>query len=445
MTHTKNLVGWMVLAGAACAGGCSDLDNSSPPVAKCHGNADCGGLLCVNGACQPSAPNRGSGGASAAGNGGGTTSGDVCDQGCQRLHDCWGCIASAEGVCLTVTECAADCRTAGAQAAAAAQCVVGLGTSCDQAALDACLGTGTGGSSASGGATGTGGSAVGGGTGGGTTLSLQEAIAQFSDAFCTRLDDCAPGMMSWDFGSTTECVNRTVFANTWTVSLPAVKWNAQAFVTCAESWSKASCAALYTPVALPGCTYNGTRPSGQPCNASEQCSTGFCRQTGYQCGQCAVAPQAGSTACTTDADCGPGLWCMADSICNKPATIGQSCNAYLYCTGDANCVSGLCVAKPRVAGAACNPTTGVNCDWTANLTCSGSTCVSVTARPVNATCAAGNYCEQQGSCVSGVCQAGPSDQGGSCDPTTGPSCVWPALCASGACQMPTSVALCPAA
>jgi hypothetical protein len=98
----------------------------------------------------------GSGGTSSTGGTatGGTSPGDICDQGCSRLQGCGLCIRSA-GVCLSPADCASGCRTNGEQPAA--QCIVNLGTSCDQTALNNCLNNGTGGTTGSGGTTSTGG------------------------------------------------------------------------------------------------------------------------------------------------------------------------------------------------------------------------------------------------------------------------------------------------
>lgn len=126
--------------------GCS---SSSTPASTsgCHSNSECpSGMACRNGSCGiirvgaggSETSNASGGSATTFGDGGtaaGTTLDDSCQLGCDKLNSCKLCM-SAEDQCLSISDCAENCRGQGWQAAA--QCLIQV-SECDKARLNACL------------------------------------------------------------------------------------------------------------------------------------------------------------------------------------------------------------------------------------------------------------------------------------------------------------------
>lgn len=298
---------------------------------------------------------------------------------------------------------------------------------------------GAGGSSA-GGTTASGGVNTAGDGGGGTGQATAAAIRKFSEANCGAYQRCQPAFITWTFGTEANCIERSVEDNTWSAALPGVPGDI--FTSCAATWGTATCDDIMDPAPLAGCTQPGTHAVGEGCNENEQCATRFCKQTGWNCGQCAEKPAAGS-ACKVSADCAEGTWCMPSGTCKAPSRVGEACSDTLLCRSPLNCHSGKCEVAPSTVGAACDSKTGLLCDWTHDLICSGTKCVSFPSHKTGEACDANaSYCAELGTCTNGACQPRPSDTG-VCDDATRKFCEWPATCVSGACQMPTNATLCP--
>jgi hypothetical protein len=136
---------------------------------------------------------------------------------------------------------------------------------------------------------------------------------------------------------------------------------------------------------------------------------------------------------------------MPDKTCRTPSGHNDPCSNNLRCRLDLQCSGGVCVASPATAGASCDGSTGLYCDFLSKgLYCSNAkTCATATAKAPNQSCAeGGSYCEKNGSCTGGTCEANAADNGGACDNDNGPYCEWPARCAAGSCQLPTNAGLC---
>jgi hypothetical protein len=296
---------------------------------------------------------------------------------------------------------------------------------------------GAGGTSA-GGTVGTGGTTVAGNGGGSAGQGNAAAIRQLAEANCALIRRCQPSWITWDFGTEANCIQRAMLDNNWSATLPGIPDN---FSSCAAAYAVATCDDLMNPGPLTGCEQPGTHAIGEGCNENDQCVTRFCKQTGWSCGQCAAAPAPGS-ACKVDTDCAEGTWCMSSGTCKAPSKLGEACSDTLKCRSPLNCHSGKCEIAPSTTGAACDAKTGLFCDWTHDLICSGTTCVAYPPHKTGEVCDANaSYCAELGTCTNGVCQARPSDTG-ACDDATRKFCEWPATCVAGACQLPTNATLC---
>jgi hypothetical protein len=281
-----------------------------------------------------------------------------------------------------------------------------------------------------------------GGSGGNTDLG--NAVARFARAHCFRLQACHPTYLTVAYGTYDRCVERTALMNDWIAELPGVLWDADFLLDCATAWDDLPCDEILSPFPVAECKQLGSRPIGEQCNSGEQCATGFCKQTGYECGLCASQPSQGS-ACASDADCGEAQWCMPDKTCHTPSDINDPCSTNLRCRADLQCSGGVCVASPSAVGASCNAPAGLYCDFLSKgLYCtSAMTCAAATAKAPNESCAeGGSYCSSNASCTNGTCVPSPADKGGACDHDNGPYCEWPARCVAGSCQLPTAAGRC---
>lgn len=268
---------------------------------------------------------------------------------------------------------------------------------------------------------------------------VDDAISRFALSNCDRTRQCIPGYLHRNYGTYDECVARTVLNDQWIAGLPGVSWDAAAFSQCADAWDNASCDAVFSLDPLPGCRHDGTRAIGQPCNSTLQCASNFCKQTGYACGTCAAQPGVGAP-CSGDWDCGDKAYCAPDQTCQIAGQLNDSCSTNRPCEGQFSCANGVCVVTLQ-AGAHCDAAAGLTCDFVdKELSCSSSTCASISPRNSGEACGAGTYCAKLGVCTGGTCVAAPSENGGACDASKGLYCEWPALCVNGACQMPVSPA-----
>jgi hypothetical protein len=192
----------------------------------------------------------------------------------------------------------------------------------------------------------------------------------------------------------------------------------------------------------------GTRQAGEPCLASVQCASLFCKGTtvqgpsgsplpdAIQCGTCAARlPEAAACDAATDA-CEVGLSCF-EGVCRKQGGKGAACHVWndcalptWICKSDGTCGSVTPDGQPCATGSDCTTDTG---------------CDVVTKR-----CTPAKYHRPGEHCDGEVnrCEAGPCDKtsgvcpkiaadGAACDPKD-PSivCAVYARCFDGTCQIP---------
>jgi Cys-rich repeat protein len=298
MTHTKNLVGWMVLAGLACAAACSGSDKTGPGGVACVADSECpAGQVCSNGTCTQQAfvpPVWGTDGGQSTNTGGGQNantggtrngcagviaSDDICAQGCQRLDACDLCITSALDQCVSVTDCAAGCRTEGTRPAM--QCIVNLNCSCDQSAIDACLRL----PASTGGTPSTGGVANMGGRTGGTTSTGGRATGGIPAQTGGRATGGAPVQTG---GTTTTGGRATGGTVTLTGGTPAAGGGGTGGVACTCSSGQRQCNGTSAINTCPdGCQWTST-----------PCAT-VCLLNGYvnKSSGCAIDGNTGQDVC----------------------------------------------------------------------------------------------------------------------------------------------------
>jgi hypothetical protein len=298
-----------------------------------------------------------------------------------------------------------------------------------------------------------------------------------ASAICHRLDACGWGFDGCVAGETLRC--RADTTGPGTAVMP------EEYGACARGFAALDCADLYdfydsdVLVGLhqpAGCHLRGTRADGLRCSSNAQCRGGYCDGGGFnRCGTCAT-PGARGAPCSFDEECGEGLVCL-ENVCAPPVGLGGCCDqTWDYCaqglvcvnsrcaepgglgkpcSGGFDCVEGLackqnvcavptqqgqpCVEGDCAAGLACN-------EPCVNITTPTPVCVPVTvAQPAQACgCLGSAIADCVGFCVipgqaSGICTA-PAADGAACDDYQGPTCVWPAQCVGGICQLPDAAA-----
>jgi len=112
--------------------------------------------------------------------------------------------------------------------------------------------------------------------------------------------------------------------------------NTEAQISYCECGSYTSCPGMQAPRAV-----------GQPCRSDDQCSApAFCLGSGGDVGgYCSVG-------CTTSAECGAGLACIATAPCSPGATCAGQCRP--ACTAAAPCAFGVCDQRTGTDGASTN-------------------------------------------------------------------------------------------
>ncbi len=340
-------------------------------------------------------------------------------------------------------------------------------------ALGACS-SGTNGSGTSGGT----GSSTSGGTSG-VMYTEAQACADEGAAYCALLSQCDPAKLTFDFGSTAECVARRVALCASAVSALGSSRTPNSVEACAKARANEPCSSFLINNPPAACAVDaGTQTGGAACAFADQCLSTFCSiPAGHVCGTCAPAPKVGS-ACSVDHDCGPGLVCGPISeTCVLPVANAAACSEPNGCVGGYDCVGivrdaggGNCAPYQTTVGGVCDyrSATASTCDPTQGLFCLRTSCVAHVYADAGATCGlpdggnrgcagGGNNCILSGQqvdchasrCVdkAGVATCKPfAADGTACDTLLGPACEPPALCVTsdagtaGVCSLPGATA-----
>jgi hypothetical protein len=283
------------------------------------------------------------------------------------------------------------------------------------------------------------------------TLSRFEKLAS---AYCGKLSECAAFGFGRNYVDADECRKRRLSLYEFWAASPDTGWTPDSIDGCAKVISGIGCRDFVDEKGLQACAPKGKRKPGEQCNTREQCETRFCDAAGYGCGVCGNAPAAGAS-CAEDNDCPDEHACLCNDgtpRCNNRRCLrlrdaDEECSAQAPCGSGLNCLQGRCKAAQNMEGAACNPIDGVECDTVSSgLVCGEKGCTKLKPADV---CSPTEYCkDSRTTCevsddgMSAKCAPLPEDNG-SCDVVKGRLCRFPALCASGTCQLPGAGPLCP--
>ncbi len=274
------------------------------------------------------------------------------------------------------------------------------------------------------------------GDGGGATP-MAKAAGDAANAYCARVQACAPALFAIGYGDTATCV--TTFAGDLARALaaPGVTETAAQVEACATAFAQVSCGDLLGRKPVDACKPSaGTLADGAACGADGQCAGARCKVAlGQVCGTCTTRAGAGA-ACGVDDDCGDGMLCLVGK-CAAYGVERATCDATHPCRPDLSCTGGACGA-PGAAGAAC--TGNEQCGSAAGVVCNpqskkcdtlvygsaGAPCGFVGGKV--ATCTGGSACVQiQTPSYVGKCAA-LAVPGAACDTANGPVCGSGAVC-----------------
>jgi hypothetical protein len=192
------------------------------------------------------------------------------------------------------------------------------------------------------------------------------------------------------------------------------------------------------------------------------CCSGFCADTGYGTGVCS-APLADGSYCTADAQCRTRVCkgnvcgatcvdagkvcsdagdCCAGSFCDSDTYGTWRCRALradgAYCTGDAQCKNGHCVANRCASAPAC-AAGGASCQGDLDC-CAGSCDFNPYLRSWH-TCVApqadGSFCSRDRQCTSGHCENSLCSAPGKMCAALGKPCADDVDCCAGFCENAT--------
>ena len=208
-------------------------------------------------------------------------------------------------------------------------------------------------------------------------------------------------------------------------------------MACVGELGGAACDAFATH-GVAACLLKGRRGDGDGCASDFQCASAFCKRTrGINCGSCTPLGRA-SSPCAESIECGPGLECSLGGACVAPSA--PACPAATPSPASSARIAPVRPAPPRSRwpGAACQARD--SCAAQKGLVCSQNRCAAIAfARPGQACGGQGILlCEASGDCAAGAGQHGHLLHRGhgrqSC--AAGQSCLAPAECLSGICDIP---------
>lgn len=269
-----------------------------------------------------------------------------------------------------------------------------------------------------------------------------KACQDYASAWCNKLAQCWPFVLSATYGDPGTCAQRasSLCANVSTA--PGSSWSEGKLETCASALGPVSCESWWDAVPSSCDPGAGTLSDGASCLDRSQCTGDACRQSGTSgCGVCTtLSPDGGS--CGVNSDCATGSLCTVNHKCAATVASGGTCDADHPCAASLRCTGGKCAAFAH-AGDACDPN-GNDCSITDGLYCdpNAKQCKTIGLVNAGADCGASQdggivACSAGASCVNGKCVAALAD-GAQCDAQAqnGPHCEAPAACIGGVCTVP---------
>jgi hypothetical protein len=266
---------------------------------------------------------------------------------------------------------------------------------------------------------------------------VAQACSTYGRAVCGKLSACSPAELQADFGDMNACAAREALACVAGAGAPGAQISVAVLMACAGELGGATCD-LFATRGVASCLLKGRRGDGDGCASDFQCGSGFCKRTrGINCGSCTPFGRVGSP-CAEPSECGPGLECSINGACAAPSAPGMPCGNDQPCRFGAYCAGQTCAAQVETAGAACQGRD--SCAAHRGLVCSQSQCAAIAFARAGQACGGPGIllCEASGDCVigqgaAGVCSMVARD-GQSC--ANGQSCLAPAECLSGVCDIP---------
>ena len=304
----------------------------------------------------------------------------------------------------------------------------------------------------------------------GSGISADQACSDAAQAQCQKLDACHVNGVALRYGSNALCISR-VKANCLTsIGAPDTGRTPANEEACAAAYASATCADFVQNTIAACQPPAGTRAEGRACAYAGQCASAFCAfAPGAACGTCA-APTTPGQSCASS-QCADGQTCLkAGAVCQPFGAVGDKCSTTSECQIGLTCVgavsatatAGTCMTGAEAVGAACDRTTGPQCDEVQGLYCSfvpkataGSCVKYLTATSgacgytagVGTTGSSYTICLGGGQCIvpsganAGTCVPDALD-GKPCDTVNGPGCLTPARCVTlpgattGTCTLP---------
>jgi hypothetical protein len=247
-----------------------------------------------------------------------------------------------------------------------------------------------------------------------------DGCGKLATALCARLGECAPSLLASRFGGAGSCPSRVANGCRDALTAPGTGERLDRLEACAPDVARLVCVELLARnltvwldhpwSGLCGSTPKGTVDLAGNCAEDAQCAAGWCKpKTDSKCGACTDFVGEG-TACKGDFDCGPRLLCSTGGTCVPVGIINSSCDPTHPCAMDLACVSKLCIETVPKEGATCDPSTKP-CDSARGLTCTGTSCTTVTPKdPLadSAPCLAGGACTSPARCYAGTCKLLPA-------------------------------------
>jgi len=276
-----------------------------------------------------------------------------------------------------------------------------------------------------------------------------QACQDFAEAFCGRLNACAPFLMEVSYGDVATCASRMQLTCAPGLGAPGAHATAADMEACAKAIESQSCDDALDNSQPSACSIPGARPDDAGCGVNTQCQSGNCRPfPGTICGTCAPHSQAGGP-CVLDGDCAATLVCNL-GVCAGPGVAGAPCSPTQPCLRTLSCVDGTC-QTPVPAGGACASVT--DCDSAHGAFCDlfHKVCapvrVTTTSEPCGlldggmVACIRGESCGNVDKSGQGRCHPTAQDRS-PCGPDI--TCMPPASCTMAArCTLPNPAACTP--
>jgi hypothetical protein len=285
------------------------------------------------------------------------------------------------------------------------------------------------------------------GSGGGGSVSADQACSDLGNAICQRLNSCSAAFVTSNYGDVATCAMRVNASCGQSIAANGTGLTPANRETCAMALPGASCEDLVDNNFPSACqAVAGHLANGTACTDSSQCQSTYCNLgTDGTCGACGAARQGAGGTCHRNDDCETGSTCKSGT-CVTPVKAGGTCDGTHPCQTTLSCKAGVC-GTPDAAGMPCSMGT---CDAVAGLYCSSGAKAVCTAyglakagEPCGAVngvltiCAGGGHCSLNVGTTMGTCEAAAAD-GAACNDMTGPSCLAPAVCGatSKVCTLP---------